>query len=107
MGQVEDSIYFYKQLLAINPEDSGAYCSLGNALSDARLFKEAEWAYQRSIDLDPVNILAYKNYAIFFEETGRFKEAVCKWKMVRRLGNIGDRKEANKAIQNITRKPNR
>jgi tetratricopeptide (TPR) repeat protein len=64
-----------KQLLATNPNLSGAQLNLGNVYYALHDTEKAQTAYQNAIDLNKNNLDAYNQLAILKREDGKFTEA--------------------------------
>src|SRR5690606_34529171 len=74
-GDISKSLELLKKSISIN-ESSNAYLSLGVLYSDyLDNTKEANYYFNKSIEIDPVNIFAINNYAWFLYSLGHFTES--------------------------------
>ncbi len=58
----DDAITANKALIQLFPTEADAYNRLGKALSETGKMKEAREAYQKTLELEPTNSIARKNY---------------------------------------------
>ena len=57
----DEAIAANRQIIALFPDDAGAYNRLAKALSETGKIKEAREAYQKTLELEPTNNIARKN----------------------------------------------
>jgi tetratricopeptide (TPR) repeat protein len=78
LGDYMKAIENYKQVIRINPNNSDAYCNLGDIYGSLHLFKleEARGAYEQSICIDPNNAGAYDGLGNVYLFLGLCKESV-------------------------------
>ncbi|MGN6755356.1 MAG: tetratricopeptide repeat protein [Thermomicrobiales bacterium] len=60
-GDWEDAVALNQEILAATPRDVAALNRLGKALSELGRYGEAHEAYNRALDVDPVNQIARRN----------------------------------------------
>ena len=65
-GKYHESIDTYKEVLAIDSEDAGAYIGLGNCYALLKDFDQAIKSYDRCIALKPDSALAYTKLAMIY-----------------------------------------
>jgi tetratricopeptide (TPR) repeat protein len=66
----------YQKAIAINPEFSGAYNSMGYTYRPMKKYAEAEQAFKKYIELIPNDPNPYDSYAELLMKTGRFDESI-------------------------------
>jgi tetratricopeptide (TPR) repeat protein len=69
-------VAFQMAAVALRPDSPGAHTQLGNALSQAGRFEEAETSFRRAIDLDPNFAPAYRNLGFLCHRSLRIAEAI-------------------------------
>jgi tetratricopeptide (TPR) repeat protein len=63
------------QIIASNDKLSGAHLNLANVYAAQKQKDQAETSYQMAIAVNPQNLYAYNQFAIFKREAGNFAEA--------------------------------
>jgi predicted O-linked N-acetylglucosamine transferase (SPINDLY family) len=74
-GKFEESLYFYRQAIEINPYNATLYKCCGVLLSRLGRFDEAIISYKKSIKIDPEGLSAYKGIAYIFKELKKYEQA--------------------------------
>lgn len=75
-GRVEKACDVYKRLVEIENDNSFFYCSLGEALFAAGLYKESEQAYQKAGEIDPEQLDQYYfKIASLFQQAQKYTDA--------------------------------
>lgn len=75
-GRVEKACDVYKRLVEIEDDNSFFYCSLGETLFAAGLYKESEQAYQKAGEIDPDQIDQYYfKIASLFQQSQKYADA--------------------------------
>jgi len=93
MGNINESINYYKRAIELQPNYAYAYGNLGNAQSKAGLLNEAINNYKRTISLDEGNPLPHYNLAIVYLKKEMFDEALAEFKIAASMGHEGAKKE--------------
>jgi tetratricopeptide (TPR) repeat protein len=89
---------YYKQALAIAPDDEKARCNLGSLHLRQRRTMEAMQQFQHVLEQNPRSALAHYNMAIMFAEARIYREAVREWELASKYdpdGDIGERSRDN------------
>lgn len=72
MGQVDQSLPYFRKVVDLAPDTPDAYNNLGVALTLTQQYKAAEGAYQKAIQLNPEHLPAWKNLAqIYLQQEER------------------------------------
>ena len=85
LGKYEDAEKIWKQVIKIDPNNSGAYNNLGNALSDQKKLEEAITAYRKAIELDPKFAAAYYNLGVVLSDLGKKEDAIAAYRQAIKL----------------------
>ncbi len=73
----EESAKAYEQAIALKPDAAGYYNNYGNVLARLGKIEDAQKAYVKSAELDPVNAAsAWRNFGIVLYNANKMKEAV-------------------------------
>jgi len=72
-------------LLADRRSDSKAQVQFGIELAQKNLWKEAEFRWEKAVELDPTYPSAWNNLAIAYEQAGKFDEALKAYEKARQL----------------------
>ena len=81
-GKFEESLYFYRQAIEINPYNATLYKCCGVLLSKLGRFDEAIISYKKSIKIDPDYIKGYMNLAGTLYEAGKLEDAEASFRKV-------------------------
>lgn len=76
MGDSEQAITAWQQVIALDPEDLDAWERLGSCLLDQDRMEEAVAAFRRSVELDPENPNARFNLAEALMDAEQYPEAI-------------------------------
>lgn len=74
-GKAADALQAKERAVALLPADAEARTNLGNALSDARRWPEAETQFRAAISIDARSVASWKGLAGVMAGTGRFRDA--------------------------------
>ena len=69
------TIAFTAPLLADRRSEAKAQVDFGIELAQKQLWKEAEFRWEKAIELDPTYAAAWNNLGIAYEQQGKFDEA--------------------------------
>ncbi len=69
------TIAFTAPLLADRRSEAKAQVDFGIELAQKQLWKEAEFRWEKAVELDPTYAAAWNNLAIAYEQQGKFDEA--------------------------------
>ncbi|MBM3751287.1 MAG: tetratricopeptide repeat protein [Acidimicrobiia bacterium] len=72
-------------LLADRRSDSKEQVQFGIELAQKNLWKEAEFRWEKAVELDPTYPSAWNNLAIAYEQAGKFDEALKAYERARKL----------------------
>jgi Tfp pilus assembly protein PilF len=72
-------------LLADRRADSKAQVQFGIELAQKKLWKEAEFRWEKAVELDPTYPSAWNNLAIAYEQAGKFDDALKAYEKARQL----------------------
>ncbi|MDA9813249.1 tetratricopeptide repeat protein [Planktomarina temperata] len=75
IGQLDQAIFAFKRVLAIQPDYADAYYNMGNALKEQGKLEEAIEAYNKALAIKPDFADAYYNMGIVLQEQGKLEEA--------------------------------
>jgi tetratricopeptide (TPR) repeat protein len=88
-GDRERARGFFQEAVRTDPFYGNGYASLGYIEHIDHHFEEAKVLYEKSLELDPLNIIARRNYAAVLKEMGAsekiFLEEVAKLEIVKDL----------------------
>jgi Flp pilus assembly protein TadD len=70
-----EAIYALQALVERRPDLSGPYLNLALLHQREGDVEQAEQLFRKTLAVNPVNLAAYNQYAIFLREQGRFREA--------------------------------
>jgi predicted O-linked N-acetylglucosamine transferase (SPINDLY family) len=76
MGKMDEAVAAYRQAVALDPRNAGAYCNLGAALRDNGHFDEAIVICRQAIGLDPSCAEAHCNLGVALRDKGQLDEAI-------------------------------
>jgi len=74
-GRLDAAEDIYRRILAVEPQQPGAWHGLGDALRALNRFEEAARCYQTAVAIDPALDEAYHGLAIALRQWGRLPEA--------------------------------
>ena len=80
MGKINESLFFFKKSVQLNPHDESTHYNLGIILNELGRLDEAEASYKKAITLKPDYAKAYNNLGITQNELGRLDEAEASYK---------------------------
>src|SRR3990170_150507 len=60
-GRWEEAVALNKSIIELFPTDVDAYNRLGKAMTELGRYGEAKGAYQKALEIDPLNTIARKN----------------------------------------------
>ena len=69
------TVVFTAPLLADRRSEAKAQVDFGIELAQKELWKEAEFRWEKAVELDPTYAAAWNNLAIAYEQQGKFDEA--------------------------------
>ena len=69
------AVAFTAPLLADRRSEAKAQVDFGIELAQKELWKEAEFHWEKAVELDPKYAAAWNNLAIAYEQQGKFEEA--------------------------------
>ncbi len=69
------TIAFTAPLLADRRSEARAQVDFGIELAQKQLWKEAEFRWEKAVELDPTYAAAWSNLGIAYEQQGKFEEA--------------------------------
>lgn len=72
-------------LLADRRSDAKAQVQFGIELAQKKLWKEAEFHWEKAVELDPTYPSAWNNLGIAYEQQGKFPEALKAYEKAREL----------------------
>jgi serine/threonine protein kinase/Flp pilus assembly protein TadD len=81
----DDAVGYYRTALALRPETSAAYHTLGIVLYMTGQLDEAIDCYQQTLRLDSKDAVAYSNLGLALYDTGRLDEAIDCYQQALRL----------------------
>jgi tetratricopeptide (TPR) repeat protein len=84
--KLDESIEYYKQALALDPNYQDALHGLGMALFNRGRIDEAIGAAKKLIEIDQDDILAHTSLSMFYQSLGRIEEAEKEGNVARILG---------------------
>jgi len=111
IGRLDQAIFAFRRLLAIEPSDAVAHNNMANVLSEQGKLSEALEAYRKALSLSPDYADAYNGMGVVLVKQGKLSEAVEAYKQVLAIepshiyayNNIGnalkDQGEFEKAIE--------
>jgi len=76
IGQLDQAIFAFKRVLAIQPDSADAHNNMGNALKDQGKLEEAIEAYNKALAIKPDYAEAYNNMGNAFKDQGKLEEAI-------------------------------
>ena len=76
IGQLDQAIFAFKRVLAIQPDNASGYNNMGNALKEQGKLEEAVEAYNKALAIKPDNASAYNNMGNALTEQGKLEEAI-------------------------------
>jgi tetratricopeptide (TPR) repeat protein len=99
MGERQQSVERYLQVVELNPLHSDAWNNLGLCLDELGNSEEAAGAFRRALAADPDNWRAHYNLADVLEQTGQTAEALTHWRQY--LRHDHDSEQATYARQRL------
>jgi tetratricopeptide (TPR) repeat protein len=66
----------------MNPRFKNAHFNLGNIYKTQNLLEEAKQAYQKVVEIDPVDIEARNNLGVIYAMQGKLEAAIAEWQKV-------------------------
>lgn len=72
-GQTDESIDFFQQLIALDPQFNKAHTNLGLLYFQKKEFESAKAAFLTAIEQDKQDAIAYNHLAIIERQQGQFK----------------------------------
>ncbi len=84
LGQPQESLETYNRLRPLQPEEAHTHIGLSWALFGLRRYDEAEHAGLRALELDPNNLAARYNVALFRVARGRIEDAILSYRRAMR-----------------------
>jgi len=72
----DEGITLLTQALQYGIEQAQIYYRMGNIYYDAKKYEQAEYAYRRAIDHDPLHINAHYNLGVVYRKQGRIEESL-------------------------------
>lgn len=96
LGQLDDAIRSYQQVLSLRPDHAEAYNNLGVAYKDQGRLAEALTAYDQALAIRPNYAEAHNNRGAVFQELGELERAIaayrraldCRPNFAEALGNL-------------------
>jgi len=76
IGRLDQAIFAFRRVLAINPDDAGCYNNIANALSAQGKLSEALEAYRIALSLRQDYDAAYNGMGVVLTRLGKWSEAV-------------------------------
>jgi tetratricopeptide (TPR) repeat protein len=75
-GRIPDSIRYFQEALAINPDYATAHAMISEAYVDSQRFEEALASAQLATELEPNNMWGWRNLGWVYESLGRYSDAL-------------------------------
>ena len=102
LGQYDESVRWYEQVLGITPDDMEVRLDFASALSAAGKVRDAELQYQRVIEAEPDNALAILGLARLYRSWSppRIEDAVVTYRLAIERG--GESVVATVALEELT-----
>lgn len=104
-GRFDEAIRWYRQTLALQPNNAAALCNMGLALSSQSKMTEAIASYRQAIAIQPAFPEAYINLGIALKEQGDLAGAIDSYRAA--IAIRGDIPEAHKNLGNALVERNR